>query len=357
MKVEDDFVSTSLSLKLLYLYHFASRWSEADTASRIPFRRSSRVVQKSLNESSGIGTSLRKNSSSTRLLHDPFISSYVGLANSSGVRVPNFPKWEGRLRGRSIPVLEDHKRILRVTKSHPVTPHPKFSTHDEEDKDEEIFDSIVQTPSQVENTDDEDNDEDSHGMNVEGDKGANEEDDGNELYEDVNINLEVNNRVRLCRLALFRTCSTQSPDTCIDSIFESTPWVDVLVTTTAEPPLLSAKTLPLPSILIISHVQQTPTNVPSLSLQDLPNFGSLFGFDHRLKTLETNFSKFMQTNQFAKAISLIFGIVDKYLDQRMNEAVKVVIQLQSDRLRDEAQAENEDFLNKLDENIQKIINE
>nr|GEY38286.1 hypothetical protein [Tanacetum cinerariifolium] len=41
----------------------------------------------------------------------------------------------------------------------------------------------------------------------------------------------------------------------------------------------------------------------------------------------------------------------------MNEAVKVAVHLQSDRLRDEAQAENEYFLNKLDENIQKIIKE
>nr|GEU59781.1 hypothetical protein [Tanacetum cinerariifolium] len=65
----------------------------------------------------------------------------------------------------------------------------------------------------------------------------------------------------------------------------------------------------------------------------------------------------MQTNQFSEAISLILGIIDKYLDHRMNEAMKVAVQLQSDRLRDEAQAENEDFLNKLDENIQKIIKE
>nr|GFB85643.1 hypothetical protein [Tanacetum cinerariifolium] len=41
----------------------------------------------------------------------------------------------------------------------------------------------------------------------------------------------------------------------------------------------------------------------------------------------------------------------------MNEAAKVVVQLQSDRLRDKAQAKNEDFINKLDENIQKIIKE
>nr|GEW53100.1 hypothetical protein [Tanacetum cinerariifolium] len=231
--------------------------------------------------------------------------------------------------------------------------HPKFSIHDEEDKDEESFDPIVQTPSQVENTDDEDNDEDSHGMNVERD----EEDEANELYRDVNINIEgrdiqmtdvqttqviKDTHVTLTPVnpegqqesssmssRFVSNMLNPSPDTCIDSIFESTPWVDVSVMTTAELPLLSATTLPPPSIPIISHMQQTPApsplNIPTLSLQDLPNFGSLFGFDHRLKTLKTNFSKFMQADQFVEAISSI--------------------------------PENEDFLNKLDENIQKIIKE
>nr|GEW76154.1 hypothetical protein [Tanacetum cinerariifolium] len=109
--------------------------------------------------------------------------------------------------------------------------HLKFSTHDDEDKEEESFDPRVQTPSHAETTDDEDNDEDSQGMNVKEDEldeeEVNEEDEANELYRDVNNN-------------------------------------------------------------------------------------------------------------------------------RMNKVVKVVVQLQSDRLRDEAQAENEDFLNKLDENIKKI---
>nr|GEY39977.1 hypothetical protein [Tanacetum cinerariifolium] len=78
---------------------------------------------------------------------------------------------------------------------------------------------------------------------------------------------------------------------------------------------------------------------------------------HRLKTLEANFFELMHTNQFAEAVSSIPEIVDRYIDHRMNEDVKVAVQLQSDRLRDEAQAENEDFINKLDENIQKIIKE
>nr|GEW00433.1 hypothetical protein [Tanacetum cinerariifolium] len=262
--------------------------------------------------------------------------------------------------------------------------HTKFSTHNDEDKEEESFDPIVQTPSHVENTDDEDNDEDSHdkeeesfdpivqthshveniddeendkesyGMNVEGDElddeGSNEEDNGNELSRDVNINLEG-----------------------IDSIFnlntESTSRVDVPVTTTAEPPLLSLITLPPPSTSIITHLQQTPVpspvNVPSSSLQDLPNFGSLFGFDHRLKALEVNFSEFMQTNQFAEAISLILGIVDKLKAlevnfsefMQTNQFVETISSIPGIVDKDEAQAKNEDFLKKLDENIKKLIKE
>nr|GFB54730.1 hypothetical protein [Tanacetum cinerariifolium] len=60
---------------------------------------------------------------------------------------------------------------------------------------------------------------------------------------------------------------------------------------------------------------------------------------------------------FAGAVASIPRIVQRYMDQRMNETVKVAIQIQSDRLRDEAQAKNEDFLKNLDENIQKIIKE
>ncbi|GKE42559.1 hypothetical protein Tco_1469843 [Tanacetum coccineum] len=151
------------------------------------------------------------------------------------------------------------------------------------------------------------------------------------------------------------------PDTGIDSIFtlntEATSLVDVLVTTIVEPPLVFATTLPPPPTPLITHMQQTPvptpTTVPSSSLQDLPNFGSLFGFDHRLKSLETDFFEFKQTNQFAEAVSSIPGIVDAYLANKMHEAVGTAAQLQSKKLRDEAQAENEDFLNKLDDNIRK----
>nr|GEW51125.1 hypothetical protein [Tanacetum cinerariifolium] len=48
-------------------------------------------------------------------------------------------------------------------------------------------------------------------------------------------------------------------------------------------------------------------------------------------------------------------IVHRYMDQKMNKAVQVAVQ--SDKLRVEAQKENDDFLKTINENMQKIIKE
>nr|GEZ46266.1 hypothetical protein [Tanacetum cinerariifolium] len=61
--------------------------------------------------------------------------------------------------------------------------------------------------------------------------------------------------------------------------------------------------------------------------------------------LESELFELKQTNQFAEDVSLISGIDDKYLGSKMKEAVNVVIQLQTKKLKEEAQAENQDFLN------------
>nr|GFA99953.1 hypothetical protein [Tanacetum cinerariifolium] len=100
-----------------------------------------------------------------------------------------------------------------------------------------------------------------------------------------------------------------------------------------------------------------PTTVPRTIIQNLPNFGSLFLFDDRLRSLEENFSEFRQTHQFAGAVSSILGIVNRYMDQRMNEAVKVAVQIQSNRLHDETQRQNDEFLRTVDENMKKINKE
>ncbi|GKE06336.1 hypothetical protein Tco_1398354 [Tanacetum coccineum] len=45
--------------------------------------------------------------------------------------------------------------------------HPKFSNHDEEEREEESFDPRVQTPSHVKSTDDEDSNKEVQGTNIE----------------------------------------------------------------------------------------------------------------------------------------------------------------------------------------------
>ncbi|GKD46812.1 hypothetical protein Tco_1271457 [Tanacetum coccineum] len=172
--------------------------------------------------------------------------------------------------------------------------HPKFSTHDDEAKQDEEGDMI--------------NEEETH-----------KEVEANVLYRDVNVNLEGRDNL-MTDVPLPNVQATQETEDThviltapinpegIDSIFnlnmEVTSLVDVSVTTIAEPPLVFATTLPPPPTPL-TYMQQTPVPTPTIgpssSLQNHPNFGSLFG------------------------------------------------------LRDEAQAKNEDFLNKLDENIKKII--
>ncbi|GJT01808.1 hypothetical protein Tco_0822977 [Tanacetum coccineum] len=56
-------------------------------------------------------------------------------------------------------------------------------------------------------------------------------------------------------------------------------------------------------------------------------------------------------------LSSIPGIVDKYLSSKVKDTVDVAVQLKSNKLREEAQAENQDFLNSLDSNMKRIIKE
>nr|GEZ44518.1 hypothetical protein [Tanacetum cinerariifolium] len=180
--------------------------------------------------------------------------------------------------------------------------HPSLSTHDEkETRNKETFDPIPKTPK---NTNDEGN---GRGVQM-ADVHTTQE------FEDSHV-----------------TLTPVNPDGRQQSSSVSSQFVTS--SNLSGPLSVSAPTLTLSTIATVTIVQQAPTpptTAPSTLLQDLPNFGSLFRFDHRLKTLEANFFKFMQTNQFAGA---------------------------SDRLCDEAQAKYEEFLKTIDENMKKIIKE
>ncbi|GJS27649.1 hypothetical protein Tco_0488269 [Tanacetum coccineum] len=370
--------------------------------------------------------------------------------------------------------------------------HPKLTTHDddiiheEETDEDDSFDPTVHTPSQISSSDDEDSENEIEGTNVEGAKSDEdatyEEDQGNEAVKDTNTNLEGRDDV-MTDVLLPQVQATQeiedthvtltpvnpdgqqqsssvssgfvsnmlnpNQDTGVDAIFEqhaeATSLTDTPVTAIVEPsfsaptnhpptpnplviqlqqpPILTPATTPSSSLQnlpnfaslfgfdyrlkslednfselrqtnqhaeatsltdtpvtaivepsfsaptnhpptpnpLVIQLQQppilTPATTPSSSLQNLPNFASLFGFDYRLKSLEDNFSELRQTNQYAEALSSIPGIVDQYLANKMQEAVDVAVQLKYDRIREESNTENQQFLDSIDEGMKKVIKE
>nr|GEW94225.1 hypothetical protein [Tanacetum cinerariifolium] len=190
--------------------------------------------------------------------------------------------------------------------------HLSLSTHTkEETRDEESFVPIPKTP---ENSDDEGNGEEDLDLNVGREEGHNEKEEEDELYRDVNINqgrgIQTTQEVKDSHVTL----TPVNPDGQQQSSSVSTHFVTSML---------------------------NPT--PDAGMESI--FETTSQMDVHTST------------SFAGAVSTILGIVQQYMDQRMNEAVKVAVQLQSNRLRDEAQADNDEFLKTIDENMQKIIKE
>ncbi|GJZ53019.1 hypothetical protein Tco_0607904, partial [Tanacetum coccineum] len=286
--------------------------------------------------------------------------------------------------------------------------HPKLTTHDddiiheEETDEDDSFDPTIHTPSRISSSDDEDSDNEVEGTNVEGAKSDEEatyeEDQGNEAVEDTNTDLDGRDDV-MTDVILPQVQATQeiedthvtltpvnpdgqqqsssvssgfvsnmlnpNQDTGVDDIFgqhtEATSLIDTPVTAIMEPSFTAQINRPPTPYPLVIQTQQppilTPATTTSSSLQNLPNFASLFGFDYRLKALEDNFSELRQTNQYAEALSSIPGTVDQYLANKMQEAVDVAVQLKYDRIREESTTANQQFLDSIDDGMKKIIKE
>ncbi|GJX93019.1 hypothetical protein Tco_0347605 [Tanacetum coccineum] len=255
--------------------------------------------------------------------------------------------------------------------------HPKFSTHDEEerqdteDKEEEGSDLRVQIPSHFESIDDETYDEVTQGDNVEGEEldeeETNEKEEVNQFYRDVNVKLEGRD-TEMTDALLANVQTTQviedtpviitdvTPEAQLQSSFVSSGFISNLLNPNPDTGIdsilnMNTELTSLVDVPVSTNVEMPPSSVTTLPPPPIPLF------EDRVKALEDYFSEFKQTNLFAEAVSSIPGIVDKYLANQMNEAVKIAVQLQSNRLRSEAQVDNEDFINKIDENMKKIIKE
>nr|GFB71142.1 hypothetical protein [Tanacetum cinerariifolium] len=190
----------------------------------------------------------------------------------------------------------------------------------------------------------------------------NEEEDAEELYRDVNINqgrgIQATLDVKDSHVTLTLVHPNgQQESSSISSQFvtsmlnpPSDAGMESIFATASSPVALLQTSTPImtPSIIdtitIISHAPIPPTIIPSEVLQNLPTFDSVFRFEDRLKSLEANFSEYIQTNPFAEAVSNILGIVHQYMNQQMTEAVRVAVQIQTNRLHDSYQRENDEFL-------------
>ncbi|GJW67564.1 hypothetical protein Tco_0121988 [Tanacetum coccineum] len=182
-----------------------------------------------------------------------------GTNEGAGVRpeVPDVPKYDSKSDEESWTFSQDEEDADEETD---VNDDNDQEEENEKADDEEMSsDQRVSTPPEYELTEEEEEE------NKEGDdkdkEGKQEQDEEDDLYRDVNINLERSD---------------------------------------AEMILISLKLL-----------WDT----------DIPNFASLFWFKQRVSVLETEMSEFKQTNQFTEAVSSIPGIVDNYLASKMKETV------------------------------------
>ncbi|GJW46108.1 hypothetical protein Tco_0077754 [Tanacetum coccineum] len=197
--------------------------------------------------------------------------------------------------------------------------HPKFSTHDQEEKQDD------------ENKEEEWSDDEAY----------DDKNQANELYRDMNVNLEGRD-----------TEMTDASCTIVQTtqVIEDT---HVIITPVNPEEVPSLCTVEMPPLFCNSQFLQPPhfsyptsatntcfhTNNCSKYLPTKSsNLNSVFKFEDRVKALEDDFSEFKQTNQFAAAVSSIPEIIDTYLANKMNEAVKIAVQLhQGQTPREEAQ--------------------
>nr|GFB97643.1 hypothetical protein [Tanacetum cinerariifolium] len=140
-------------------------------------------------------------------------------------------------------------------------------------------------------------------------------------------------------------------DVGVESIFTTTS--SPIVSLETPTPIMTPSTIA--KITTSGEAPVPPPRIPSIILENLPTFNSAFRFEERLRFLETSFSEYRQTNKFVDAVFAIPGIVHQYMDQQMKEAVREVVQIQTDRLQDLLQRENDEFLRNIDENMKKVL--
>ncbi|GJY81210.1 hypothetical protein Tco_0493961 [Tanacetum coccineum] len=123
------------------------------------------------------------------------------------------------------------------------------------------------------------------------------------------------------------------------------------VTTTISPP---------PPFFNPLQQQATPTQTPTTSEATtsffvLPDFSSVFKFNDRVTKLETDLSEMKEVDKYAQALSSIPAIVDRYIDEKLREAIQKAIKAHNFDYREEAQAEKREYIELVDTTVRAVI--
>nr|GEV10845.1 retrovirus-related Pol polyprotein from transposon TNT 1-94 [Tanacetum cinerariifolium] len=235
--------------------------------------------------------------------------------------------------------------------------------HDDDNQtehEEENGDERVHTPSDYELTDDE---------KIYDEENIDEEEEDEvtkELYDDVNVNLgnedtEMTNADQgateqqdalICQdLNKKRKMLMVTPDNEVASLMDTTAYYAIAI-----PEITSSFTTPTPSPPSFFNPlsqQATPTLTPTASetttsLLALLDFASVFKFNERVTNLEKDLSKIKQVDQYAQALSSISAIVDRYMDNKLGEAINKTIQAHNFDCKEEAKAKKKEYIELVD---------
>nr|GFA35698.1 hypothetical protein [Tanacetum cinerariifolium] len=198
--------------------------------------------------------------------------------------------------------------------------------NDDDDDEEEISKIGEQKATESDEGDDEATESDRESLRIHEEERIQEEEEADELYRDVNINqgrgLQVSQETTDSHVFLTPTQSDAQQESSSTLSFMTSllnPLIDIgmesIFTTgsTTVTPIPSHQSTMTPSIIstftTASQLPTPPPQIPSLDLQSLPTFASVFRFEDRVKFLEDNFSN-------------IPGSVNQYMHQQMPEAVR-----------------------------------
>nr|GEZ60024.1 hypothetical protein [Tanacetum cinerariifolium] len=236
-----------------------------------------------------------------------------------------------------VPEFEDQSlhvsgpnRLCAQAQSGDDMPFHKQASSSERDEDDVNDDEEELAKNDDEDTEsgseDGGNEEEDQDLRLSEEARIQEEEEADDLYRDVNINhgrglqLSQNiedSHVTLTPVHLDGLQESSSVSSFVTSMLNpiSDAGMESIFTTTSSPivslqtptPIMTPSTIS--TITTSSDAPIPPTTILSTILENLPTFNSVFRFDERLRSSETTFSEYRQTNPFADAVSAIPGIV------------------------------------------------